>query len=72
MTLKPVVAICIEMYLPPLVSLNITESAVVRFNYANKQHMLYHHILTVCYCNSIDECNTFLHGQGFKSLIGDE
>ena len=70
--LKTVVAICIGMHLLHLVSQHLIDSAGLSFKYANREHMLYHHLLTVCYHMSIDECNEFLHAQGFKSLSGDE
>ena len=70
--LKSVVAICIGMHLPPLVSRHLIESAGLSFKYANKEHMLYDFFITSYYCHTIDECNEMLHAQGFKSLSGDE
>ena len=70
--LKTVVAICIGMHLPPLVSRHLIESAGLSFKYANKEHMLYDFFITSYYCHTIDECNEMLHAQGFKSLSGDE
>ena len=66
--LKTVVAICIGMQLPPLVSRHLIDSAGLSFKYANKEHMLYDFSLP----HTIDECNEMLHAQGFKSLSGDE
>ena len=71
-TLKTVVAICIGMHLPPLVSRHLIESAGLSFKYANKEHMLYDFFIASYYCHTIDECNEMLHAQGFKSLSGDE
>ena len=68
MNLKTVVAICIGMHLPPLVSRHLIESAGLSFKYANKEHMLYDFSLP----HTIDERNEMLHAHGFKSLSGDE
>jgi len=70
--LKTVIALCISMHLPPLVSQHLIDSAGVGFKYTNKEHMLYHFFITSYYCHTIDECNEMLHAQGFKSLSGDE
>ena len=66
--LKTVVAICIGMHLPPLVSRHLIDSAGLSFKYANKEHMLYDFSLP----HTIDERNEMLHAQGFKSLSRDE
>ena len=47
--LKTVVAICIGMHLPPLVSRHLIESAGLSFKYANKEHMLYDFFITSYY-----------------------
>ena len=47
--LKTVVAICIGMHLPPLVSRHLIDSAGLSFKYANKEHMLYDFFITSYY-----------------------
>jgi len=70
-SLETVIALCIGLQLPPILSSNLMEKS--GFSLKNtQQHLMYDFILTSCYSYPISYCNDLLTAQGFPMLSGTE
>ena len=69
--LESVIAICVAMKLPPVVSKKLVELSGKVLRTGNKQEFLYD--LFICSTGNWDvgKCNAFLVGKGFKELVHD-
>lgn len=66
--LSNLVALCIGMQLPPVVSRQLIDLAGYRLLPANQEHLAYDFLLSGCSTYSIEACNDLLSGMGFDSL----
>lgn len=71
-TIGAVVAICVAMQLPPVLSRKVLEIAGFTIRYSSEEQMAYEFILTGYYTHSVLECNELLISQGFKELTSKE
>lgn len=69
--LESVIAICVAMKLPPVVSKKLVELSGKVLRLGNEQEFLYE--LFICSTGNWDvgKCNAFLVGKGFKELVHD-
>ena len=69
--LESVIAICVAMKLPPVVSKKLVELSGKVLRLGNEQEFLYD--LFICSTGNWDvgKCNEFLVGKGFKELVHD-
>lgn len=67
-----VIALCIGMQLPPLISRKFLEIAGVNIRYSSDEEMIYEFIIDGYYTHSIYECNELLENSGVKALTGTE
>lgn len=68
-TLKSIIALCVGMSLPPLLSHKLIENAGYTLRYSNQEQMLYEIILGGCSSITIFDCNKLLIEKGFEPLV---
>lgn len=71
-TFGTIVALCVAMQLPPILSMQLIEIAGFAFRFSSQEQMMYHFIITGYYTHSIYECNELLTTNGFKELTASE
>ena len=69
--LESVIAICVGMKLPPIVSKKLVELSGNMLRAGNKKDTLYEFILSGAASLNINMCNTLLVNNGFKELVTD-
>ncbi|MGF2085417.1 helix-turn-helix domain-containing protein [Lactococcus lactis] len=68
-TLKSVIALCVGMKLPPILSHKLIENAGYILRCSNQEQMLYEIILDGCGSLDIYACNELLIRKGFEPLV---
>lgn len=68
-TLKSVIALCVGMKLPPILSHKLIENAGYILRFSNQEQMLYEIILDGCGSLDIYACNELLIRKGFEPLV---
>lgn len=71
-TLKTIIALCVGMKLPPMLSHKLIENAGYTLRYSNKEQMLYEIILGGCGSLNIYDCNKLLVREGFEPLVAEK
>ncbi|MDT9521483.1 hypothetical protein [Streptococcus mutans] len=69
--LESVIAICVGMKLPPIVSKKLVELSGNVLRAGNPKDMLYEFILCGTASLDVNMCNTLLVNNGFKELVPD-
>jgi hypothetical protein len=69
--IKRMVALCIGLRLPPIMSLPLITKAGLSFK-NTEEHIVCQHILTTRFNSTIYECNDLLAEAGYPPLSGDE
>lgn len=69
--LESVIAICVGMKLPPIISKKLVELSGRTLRTGNQQEMLYEFILSGTASWDVNMCNTLLVSKGFKELVTD-
>lgn len=69
--LESVIAVCVGMKLPPIVSKKLVELSGNMLRAGNKKDTLYEFILSGAASLNINMCNTLLVNNGFKELVTD-
>ncbi|EKF35835.1 ImmA/IrrE family metallo-endopeptidase [Bacillus xiamenensis] len=70
--LRTVIALCVGMQLPPILSRKLIEISGYAIRFAVEEHAMFEAIITGYYKTSIHECNELLESAGFKILTSDE
>ncbi|CDG05790.1 helix-turn-helix domain-containing protein [Lactococcus lactis] len=71
-TLKSIIALCVGMSLPPLLSHKLIQNAGYTLRYSNQEQMLYEIILGGCSSMNIFDCNKLLIEKGFEPLVAEK
>lgn len=71
-SLGTVVALCVGMQLPPMISRKFIEICGFTIRYTSEEQAMYDFIITGYYTYPIHECNELLENAGFKNLTSDE
>lgn len=66
-TIETVIALCVAMRLPPLISRALLEKAGHTFK-ANTRDFMYGMIIDACYTMTLEECNKMLVDQDVKPI----
>ncbi|WP_259743911.1 helix-turn-helix transcriptional regulator [Lactococcus lactis] len=66
--IETLIALCVGMNLPPLVSRRFIETAGIKLNPSDRQQLVYEIILDGCSSLSIYQCNKILRKNGFAPL----
>src|SRR5699024_4974170 len=69
--LRTVIALCVGMQLPPILSRKLIEISGYTIRFAIDEHAMFEAIISGYYKESIHECNELLVSAGFKNLTSD-
>ncbi|XHB96021.1 helix-turn-helix transcriptional regulator [Lactococcus garvieae] len=70
--LRTIIALCVGMKLPPILSHKLIENAGYTLRYSSQEQMLYEIILAGCGSLDIYDCNELLVGKGFEPLVAEK